>query len=99
MFVAMSKFVVSNGMEADVREAFMNRPHLVDNANGFIRMEVMTPVEKPEEFVLVTYWQDEASWKLWYKGHTYKTAHKGIPKGLKLVPKSTEISFYHLFSN
>lgn len=96
--MAMSKFVVSNGMESDVRDAFLKRPHLVDDAHGFMRMEVMNPVDKPEEFILVTYWADETSWKQWYKGHTYKAAHKGIPKGLKLMPKSTEISFYHLFS-
>lgn len=96
MFIARSKFTVSNGMEREVRDSFINRPHLVDDATGYIRMEVMNPVDKPEEFVLVTYWQDEASWKLWYRGHTYKAAHKGIPKGLKLIPKSAEISCYHL---
>ncbi len=98
MFVAMSKFVVSNGMEADVTEAFCQRPHLVDSAEGFIRMEVMNPVESPEEFLLITYWKSEQSWKHWYKGHKYKDSHKGIPKGLKLVGKSTEIRFYNLFS-
>jgi heme-degrading monooxygenase HmoA len=98
MFVASSKFVVANGMEAEVCEAFCNRPHLVDHAPGFVRMEVMNPIEKPEEFLLVTYWQNQESWQQWYKGHTYKDSHKGIPKGLKLVPATTEIKLYNLFS-
>ncbi len=99
MFVAMSRFTVKNGMEAQVREAFRQRPHYVDSAPGFIRMEVMNPEDKPEEFVLVTHWQDKASWEVWYRGHTYREAHQGIPKGLKLVPQATEISFFNLLCN
>lgn len=97
MYVAMSKFIVANGMEKEVRAAFADRPHLVDEVDGFVRMEVMNPVESPHEFLLVTYWQDEQSWKSWYKSHKYKDAHSGIPKGLKLVPRTTEINFYNLF--
>ncbi len=98
MFVAMSTFVVSNGMEQEVNQAFCNRPHQVDDVDGFIRMEVMNPVETPEEFLLITYWQDECCWKNWYHGHTYKDSHKGIPKGLKLDGQRTQIRYYHLFS-
>ena len=97
MFVAMSRFVVANGMEGEVKKAFIDRPHLVDQANGFIRMEVMTPEESDAEFVLVTYWDDKSSWKSWYRGHQYKSAHSHMPKGLKLVPRSTEVSYYNLF--
>lgn len=98
MFVAMSKFVVDNNIQEEVRKAFINRPHLVDNEPGFVRMEVLNPLDKAEEFMLITYWQDEASWKQWFKSHAYKESHKGIPKGLKLIPKRTEMSFYQLLS-
>ena len=98
MFVAMSTFVVSNGMELDVKDAFCNRPHMVDDVDGFIRMEVMNPIDEPEEFLLLTYWQDEACWKQWYHGHSDKDSHKGIPNGLKLDGKRTKIRYYKLFS-
>ena len=95
MFVAMSKFEVLNGMEAEVYEAFCNRPHLVDDAEGFVKMEVMNPEKKSEKFVLVTYWEDKESWKDWYKGHQFKESHEAMPSGLKLVPKSTKLTFYN----
>jgi heme-degrading monooxygenase HmoA len=98
MFVALSKFVVGNGMEAEVLEAFRNRPHEVDDAEGFVRMEVMTPRDHPEEFWLVTYWENEACWKSWYRSHAFKQAHTGMPKGLRLVPKSNEIRYFDLHS-
>ncbi|OOZ34144.1 antibiotic biosynthesis monooxygenase family protein [Solemya velesiana gill symbiont] len=96
MFVALSKFVVANGMESEVLEAFRNRPHKVDSEAGFVRLEVMTPCEHPEEFWLVTYWQDKTSWKRWYRSHSFKRVHDWMPKGLKLVPKSNEIRYFHL---
>jgi heme oxygenase (mycobilin-producing) len=96
MFVVMSQFTVKNGMESAVSEAFRDRPHAVDSSSGFVKMEVMNPEETPEEFVLVTYWKDKLSYTTWYKQHSYQDSHRGIPKGLKLVPRATKIGFYNV---
>ncbi len=93
MFVAMSRFTVANGMIEDVAEAFRNRPGLVDSAPGFRRMDVMTSIDPPGEFWLMTYWDDEASFQAWYKSHAFKDSHMGMPKGLKLDPSRTKITY------
>ena len=93
MFVAMSRFVVANRMEEEAHKAFRARPHLVDEAPGFIKMDVLRPVENPAEFWLLTYWEAERHYREWHKGHTYRDSHAGIPKGLKLVKRSAEIRF------
>jgi len=93
-FVALSRFTVANGMVAEVQEAFRRRPHLVDGAPGFLRMEVMSPVERSEEFWLITYWTDRQSFEIWHRSHMYHESHRGIPKGLKLVPAETSVSFF-----
>ena len=90
-FLALSKFKVRNGMEAEVADAFRRRPHLVDAAEGFIRMEVVTPTDDDAEFWLLTYWRDEASFRQWHHSHLYRQSHDGIPRGLKLVPEATEL--------
>ncbi len=60
-------------------------------------MDVISPLERPEELWLVTYWTDEASFTAWHHSHLYRDAHAGIPKGLKLVPGDTEIrKFEHV---
>ena len=89
-FVALSRFVVANGMTGEVKAAFRNRPHLVDGASGFVRMEVLSPLDRPEEIWLITYWSDQASFSAWHRSHLYHESHQGIPKGLKLVPGETE---------
>lgn len=99
MFVALSRFTIANDMADAVREAFRARPHLVDSEPGFISMQVMSPVDNPQEIWLVTHWVDESSYRTWHHGHSYRDSHAGIPKGLKLVPKSTEIRFFNLFAS
>ncbi len=90
-FVVISKFTVANGMTPQVKEAFRNRPHKVDDAEGFLCMEVISPVEEPNEIWLITFWRDESSFKTWHHSHLYRESHAGIPRGLKLVPKSAGV--------
>jgi heme oxygenase (mycobilin-producing) len=88
-FVALSRFVVANGMEAEVKAAFRARPHRVDRAAGFVRMEVLCPLDRPQEIWLVTHWRCADDYRAWHRGHGYRESHRGIPKGLKLVGRET----------
>jgi len=93
-FVALSKFVVANGMAGEVKAAFRERPHLVDGAPGYLRMDVVSPIDRPEELWLITFWTDETSFRSWHHSHVYRAAHEGIPKGLKLVPSETMLRYF-----
>jgi heme-degrading monooxygenase HmoA len=94
MFMVISQFVVAPGQADVVREAFRARPHLVDRAPGFIRMDVVNPREEPDAFWLVTLWQDECSYRAWHHSHAYHDSHAGIPAGLKLVSSRTRITYF-----
>lgn len=98
MFVALSRFTIANDMSEDVQTAFRNRLHLVDGAPGFLGMEVMSPLGNPAEIWLLTRWNDEQSYRHWHRGHDYHESHKGIPKGLKLVPGSAAIQLFEVFA-
>lgn len=86
-YVVLSRFTVAY-MTDRVKHAFRQRPHRVDNASGFVRMEVLSPCDAPDELWLMTYWKDEQSYRTWHHSHLYKESHQGIPKGMRLVPKS-----------
>ena len=94
MFVALSKFEIANEMDGAIKEAFQTRPHKVDDAPGFIRLDVLSPEEHPKEIWLLTYWNDRRSFEEWHKSHLYRESHSGIPKGLKLVPGSAKLQFF-----
>jgi heme oxygenase (mycobilin-producing) len=96
VFAVLSKFTIANGprLAAEVKQAFIDRPHLVESAPGFLRLDVLSPLENPDQIWLLTYWVDEASFKAWYRTHHYQASHQEIPSDLKLVPHSTEIHFF-----
>ena len=91
-FVALSQFTVQPGMEDEVCKAFMHRPHLVDDLPGFIKMQVLRPTTKPNDFWLLTWWEDQESYESWHHSQDYHDSHQHIPKGLKLVPGSASIT-------
>ena len=96
-FAALSRFVIANGMEAEVKAAFRGRPHRVDGASGFLRMDVLSPLDAPGEIWIMTYWTDAESYRAWHRSHVYHEAHKGIPRGLKLVPGEAKLrEFEHV---
>ena len=100
MLVAMSRFEIKDPDRIDsVREAFRNRPRLVEGAEGFVRLDVLQPQDTPSEFWVMTYWTDRASFESWYGTHAFKAAHESLPEGIKLVQGATRISFFdHIVS-
>ena len=95
-FVALSRFTVANGMEEQVKAAFRARPHRVDHVPGFVRMEVLCPLDRAQEIWLVTHWRCADDYHVWHRGHGYRESHCGIPKGLKLVGRETCIREFEL---
>jgi len=74
-------------MEAEVCEAFLNRPGLVDNTPGFLGMETFTDAKDATVFYLVTRWFDSDTFHLWHKSPQHHLSHKG----LKLDPAFTQV--------
>lgn len=91
--VVLSRFTAAQKAD-EVKQAFRQRPHRVDHASGFVRMEVLSPCDTPNEIWLLTYWKDEPSYRAWHHSHLYKESHQGIPQGLRLAPKSVSLRFF-----
>lgn len=91
VILAVSRFKVGNGMEADVRAAFLARPRLVDDAPGFLGFEVFTDAEEPSTFYLVTRWTDRDAFERWHHSDAHRQSHGGIPRGLKLDARQTRL--------
>ncbi len=90
MVTVLSRFTVANGMEAEVRQAFVERPHLVENAPGFVKLEVLASSDAPAEFWLLTWWETEQHFREWHKHHRHES-HQMMPKGLRLDAAGTEV--------
>jgi heme-degrading monooxygenase HmoA len=80
----ISRFRVRNGLEEEVRRAFLNRPRLVEKTPGFRGLEVLTDSQDPAVFLLLTRWADEASFQTWHRSDAHHQSHGLMPQGLKL---------------
>jgi diguanylate cyclase (GGDEF)-like protein len=92
LVTVISRFKVRNGMEEAVRQAFLNRPGLVENAPGFRGFNVLTDASDPSIFLLLTEWTDEESFRTWHRSEAHHESHLRIPKGLKLDASFTSVT-------
>ena len=88
----ISRFRVRNGLEGEVRTAFLNRPRLVGKASGFCGLDVLTDAADPSVFLLVTRWTDEGSFRSWHRSEAHRQSHELMPQGLKLDPSYTSLT-------
>lgn len=92
LVTVISRFRVSNGLKEEVRQAFINRPGLVEKAPGFCGLEVLTDVSDSAVFMLLTRWTDQESYQSWHRSNAHHQSHKFIPKGLKLDAAFTSLT-------
>lgn len=91
MILALSRFRVKSGHEAEVRAAFVNRPRRVESVAGFLGLEVYVDERTPSAFLLLTRWTDVAAFRGWHASPEHHASHALMPKGLKLDPAGTEL--------
>jgi heme-degrading monooxygenase HmoA len=82
-------------MEKEVRQAFLERPRLVEEAAGFCGLDVLTNATDPSIFLILTRWTDEESFRSWHRSESHHALHAFIPKGLKLDPAFTLVTVGH----
>jgi heme-degrading monooxygenase HmoA len=90
--VALRRFDVAKGTEAEVKAAFRECLTLVDRVAGFVCMEWLCSLERPREIWLVAHWRHACGRHAWHHGHADRDSHRSIPKDLKLVDRDTSHS-------
>jgi diguanylate cyclase (GGDEF)-like protein len=88
----ISRFRVRNGLEEEVRKAFLNRPRLVEKALGFRGLDALTDAADPAVFLLLTQWTDEESFRAWHRSEAHHQSHESMPQGLKLDAACTSLT-------
>jgi heme oxygenase (mycobilin-producing) len=91
VILALSRFRVQNGMQEQVREAFVSRPRRVEGVAGFRGLEVYWDAKDESAFLLLTRWTDAAAFHAWHSSTEHSASHALMPPGLKLDPQGTEL--------
>lgn len=75
MLTVMNRIPVKPEFAAAFEERFAQRAGLVDSMAGFIRNEILRPTEEGAPYIVLTYWQDRASFDAWVGSEEFKQGH------------------------
>nr|MCS5618895.1 antibiotic biosynthesis monooxygenase [Myxococcota bacterium] len=86
MFIAMNRFRIALGREADFEEVWRSRESHLDEMPGFREFHLLRgPVDDEAAlYASHTVWDDRASFEAWTKSENFRAAHAGAraPSGI-----------------
>lgn len=81
MFVVTNRVPVVDTYRDQFEERFRQRAGQVEKQPGFIRMEIMRPVDDESPYLVMTTWKDEDAFNNWVGSEDFKAAHQNpLPK-------------------
>lgn len=95
MFVVANRIAVPKGQEAVFEARFQGRARLVDQAPGFVRNEVLRPLQEGLPYVVLTHWRDRASFEAWVASPAFREAHRGAG-GTSAGLRDAALEFYEV---
>jgi len=96
--VSMSRLRVAADRAPELVAAFRDRAHLVEDATGFLGLEVWQSDRDAGELIMVSHWTDRDSFKTYMKSEAHRFSHGRIDPGLKSVIKLQALEHLHTFT-
>lgn len=94
MFVAMNRFRIAPGAEADFEEMWRNRDSQLDQVEGFLDFKLLKGPTAADHTLYVSHsmWRDRAAFEAWTRSPHFRKAHAaaGDSKPLYLGPPQFE---------
>jgi heme-degrading monooxygenase HmoA len=97
MYVSLSRLRVAEGRADELIAAFRRRAHLVDDADGFVDLEVWRSDRDPDEVVMVSRWRDRAAFTAYMKSDAHRVSHDRIDPGLDDAIKLERLEHMHTY--
>ena len=83
MYVSLSRLRVDRERAAELVTAFRQRAHLVDNADGFVDLEVWQSDRDAGEVLMVSRWRDRDAFRAYMRSEAHQVSHDRIPGDLE----------------
>ena len=79
MFIAMNRFKVRNGAEADFEQVWLKRDSHLDGVPGFIAFHLLKGPERDDHVLYSshTLWRSEDAFLDWTRSEAFRKAHAG----------------------
>jgi heme oxygenase (mycobilin-producing) len=97
MYVSMSRLRIEPAQSDELVSAFRRRAHLVDDAPGFIDLEVWRSDRDPGEVLMVSRWHDRASFTAYMRSAEHRISHDRIDPALQAAIKLERLEHLHTY--
>ncbi len=74
MILAVNRIFVDPRYHEEFEERLRTRLGMVENAPGFLRLEILKPVEG-EDYLLLTWWETREDFERWTRSEAFRAAH------------------------
>ena len=97
MYVSLSRLRVPEHAAPELIDAFRGRAHLVDDADGFLDLEVWQSDRDAGEIVMVSRWRDRAAFREYMRSDAHATSHARIDPDLQALIKLEALEHLHTY--
>ena len=92
MYISMSRLRLPEAHVAELLDAFENRAHLVESAEGFVELEVWHSDRDPGEVIMVSRWSTRDAFTAYMKSEDHQTSHARIAPSAERRSSSSNAS-------
>jgi heme-degrading monooxygenase HmoA len=97
MYVSMSRLRIPVERADALVRAFRARVRLVDDADGFVDLQVWQSDRDAGELIMVSRWRDRAAFTAYMRSEDHRTSHDRIPPELKEAIKLERLDHLHTY--
>src|SRR4051812_41233782 len=97
MYVSMSRLRVAASESGALVDAFRARAHLVDDAPGFIDLEVWRSDRDPEEILRVSRWTARGAFAAYMRSDEHRASRGRIEPALQAAIKLERLEHPHTY--
>ncbi|MCP8968216.1 antibiotic biosynthesis monooxygenase family protein [Ectobacillus ponti] len=100
-FAVLNNIPVKEEGREQFEQRFLNRARLIENEPGFQVFRLLRPLTD-DTYVVLTIWDDEASFKAWQQSQSYNKAHQkrhtpeGIDQQVSIFPRPSFVTTFAL---
>jgi heme-degrading monooxygenase HmoA len=97
VYVSLSRLRIPAHAAEELIAAFRGRAHLVDDARGFVDLQVWRSDRDAGEILMVSRWQDRDAFKAYMRSAEHRISHDRIDPQLQALIKLEALEHLHTY--
>ena len=97
VYVSMSRLRVDAERAPELVAAFRRRSGLVEDADGFVDLQVWQSDRDASELLMVSRWRDREAFKAYMRSEDHKVSHGRIDPSLKEAIRLERLEHLHTY--